>query len=714
MSDGNYTAADMEQLEGLEVIRKRPGMYIGGTDSDALMHLLWEAMDNAVDEHLVGYGKKITVTLHEDGKTQVDDEARGIPCDVNSKTGKTGLEMAFGLHSGGKFNQNAYAAAGGLHGVGIAAVAAVSSRLTAIVYRNGKEHVIEFRKGVQGVFKGEGPDAEFTPQTGISKRKDSRSAAEKKQRPTGTTIMWYPDYTVFDNDTVSGDVARLEVARVLERAKNTCYLCPELTIVVKDDKYTHSEHSFNFPDGFKDMLENMSKTEFIADPIAISGEATFVTRGVEKTLHAEVLLRWEKGFENHTASFVNIIETTSGGTHVTGTQKGIEEAVVFALEEKSMLKSKDPVPELVDISEGLNLIVSIKMPEPDYGSQTKERLKETGPNAAMRRIVSENLKAWFAARKNSAQGKEILEKIIAAARSRKAKNAQFDVNDVMADVSKMPVFSRKPEKLKECKEVGSPRSELMIVEGESALGTLLGARSAKYQAIFPLKGKPLNVFGLSPERLFIPPNIKSPRTPVEKRKESQRKKFLDAGHLLLQNKELDDLVKVIGAGFGDNFEVDKMRYHRICLVADADVDGGHIETLLIGFFSIYMPQLIEQGRLFMACPPLFVVKAGKESNPDILLASNDQELEVLLTKARKEGKKIIQVARRKGHGESSAEEAFEYIMNPSTRKVKQITIEDSKKAQAMLELTLGGDASLRKEWIMNPKTRTLVSIEELD
>lgn len=708
-----YTADNMTRLEGLNIVRTRPGMYIGGTDSDALIHLLWEALDNAVDEHLVGHGDLIKITLHEDGSLQVDDSGRGIPTGVNKETKETGLEMAFGLHSGGKFDQKAYSVSGGLNGVGIAAAAALSDRLDGIVYRDGKQYTISFQKGVKGTFKGEGVDAEFTPKPkGISTKKDSRPAAEQKTRPSGTTIRWYPDFTIFDNDEESG-VATLDLSRILARVENTAYLCPGLTLVLKDEQFSHKEYSFNYPDGFRDLLKNMAKTELIGEPIFYNEETTVVTRGMEKRLEIEVGVQWEKGFDVHNASYVNIIETPSGGTHVSGTQKGLEEAVLKTLTEKNMLRAKDPVPELVDITEGINLIVNVKLPEPGYSTQTKERLKEASVSTAARRLAESHIYAWLNSRKNSNASREVLEKIIAAARTRRAKNAQFDVTDVLADVSSLPVFSRKPENLKECQHTHDPRSELMIVEGSSALGTLLKARSAAYQAIFPLKGKPRNVYGLKPESLYIPPSIKSPRTPAEKRMDASRKKFLSAGHILLQNKELDDLVKVLGAGFGDSFDIEEMRYHRVIVVADADVDGGHIESLLVGFFATYMPALIEDGRLYFACPPLFVVKAGKESKPDTLLASNDQELAGILEQCKKEKKPVINVARRKGHGESSVEEAFEYIMNPATRTLKRIMVEDAKEAQRVLELTLGNDAGPRKEWISDPKTRELINAADL-
>ena len=287
-----YTADNMTRLEGLNIVRTRPGMYIGGTDSDALIHLLWEALDNAVDEHLVGHGDLIKITLHEDGSLQVDDSGRGIPTGVNKETKETGLEMAFGLHSGGKFDQKAYSVSGGLNGVGIAAAAALSDRLDGIVYRDGKQYTISFQKGVKGTFKGEGADAEFTPKPkGISTKKDARPAAEQKTRPSGTTIRWYPDFTIFDNDEESG-VATLDLNRILARVENTAYLCPGLTLVLKDEQFSHKEYSFNYPDGFRDLLKNMAKTELIGEPIFYNEETTIVTRGMEKRLEIEVGVQW--------------------------------------------------------------------------------------------------------------------------------------------------------------------------------------------------------------------------------------------------------------------------------------------------------------------------------------------------------------------------------------------------------------------------------------
>jgi len=714
-----YNEESIQVLEGLDAVRVRPGMYIGGTDSSAVTQLLWEALDNAVDEHLEGYGSKIAITLHPDGAVQVQDDGRGIPAGVSKKTGRSTLEMVFQLHGGGKFNldpgKTAYNASGGLNGVGIAAVAAVSTRATATVHRDGKEYVIQFRKGKQGVFKGDGETAEFTEKTGISTKKDPRSASEKKERPTGTSITWYPDYTIFDDEDNEGGKATLDFNNVLRRVENTCYLLPELTIVVQDNRDPEAPETYEFfhPNGIIDMLGDMSNAEAVNDPIMIKDEADITSRNVEKHMKVEIAAQWEQSLKTNTASFVNIVTTSLGGSHVTGALKGMEEAILEAIQSKGLLKAKDPIPEQQDISEGLNLVVSLSLPDPVLVPQTKEKLNETPVITATRRLVKKGFEDWLGARKNATQANAIFEKIIATARARKARASKFDVSDVMAEEDKEAVFSQKPENLKECQSVGDPRSELLIVEGSSALGSLYAARSAKFQAIFPLRGKPLNTYGMKLDRLFIPPVIKNPKTPPEKRRDAQRKKFLDAGHTLLQNKELDDLVKAIGAGFGETFDVEKMRYHNIIVVADADVDGAHIESLLIGFFYSYMPALIEQGRLYLACPPLFVVKAGKPSAPETLLASNDQELQQVIDNCREQGKKIIHVARRKGHGESSDEEVFDYITNPKTRRVKRITIEDARATQAILDLTLGDDAAPRKEWINDPATRALVNLDEV-
>lgn len=714
-----YNEESIQVLEGLDAVRVRPGMYIGGTDSSAVTQLLWEALDNAVDEYLEGHGSKIVITLHPDGAVQVQDDGRGIPSGISKATGRSTLEMVFQLHGGGKFNltpgKTAYNASGGLNGVGIAAVAAVSTRASAKVYRDGKEYTIEFHKGKQGVFSGEGEDADFTEKSGIASRKDPRPASEKKARPTGTTVMWYPDYTIFDDEDNEGGKATLDFDNVLHRAENTCYLLPELTIEIQDNRDPENPqvHEFSHPNGIIDMLGDMASAPVVNDAIMIKDETDLTSRNVEKHMKVEIAAQWEQSLKTNTASFVNIVTTSLGGSHVTGALKGMEEAILEAIRSKNMLKAKDPIPEQQDIVEGLNLVVSLSLPDPVLVPQTKEKLNETPVITATRRLVKKGFEDWFGTRKNSSQATAIFEKIIATARARKARAAKFDVSDVMAEEDKEAVFSQKPENLKECQYVGDYRSELMIVEGSSALGSLYAARSAKFQALFPLRGKPLNTYGMKLDRLFIPPTIKSARTPAEKRKEATRKKFLDAGHTLLQNRELDDLVKALGAGFGETFDIEKMRYYNIIVVADADVDGAHIESLLIGFFYSYMPAVIEQGRLYLACPPLFVVKAGKQSDPETLLASNDQELQQVLDKCKEEGKKIIHVARRKGHGESSEEEVFDYITNPKTRRVKRITIEDARATQAILDLTLGDDAAPRKEWINDPATRALVNLDEV-
>lgn len=709
-----YNADSFQKHEGRDAIRKRPGFYVAGTDSTALMHLIWEAIDNSVDESLAGYGDKITVTLHEDRSIQVDDAGRGIPTGINAASGESALEMAFDVHSGGKFDQESYSVSGGLFGVGIATVAALSTRATATVYRDKKKHVVEFKEGTKGVFSDEGEDAEFTPKDGITTSKDSRSTKEKRERPTGTSIRWYPDYSIFDDEESEGGKAEIDINQIIRRCQNTSYLRPELTTEIIDRTGAEEQvHTFHYPNGIQDMLGDMTTTEALNSPIKLQETSSFTSKRMDKEMIADIALQWEEGLNHQTVSFVNVVETSLGGTHVAGTLKGIEESVTEALHSKKLLKSKDPVPEQQDIIEGLNLVVSVVLPDPGYASATKERINEPAVGTAMRRIIKEYMDQWFSSRRNATEANAVLKRIITAARTRKARDSKFDVSDVMADNTKNPVFSQKPENLKECQKVGDPRSELMIVEGSSALGSLYKARSSHFQAIFPLRGKPLNTYDMSPTRLFIPPGSKNARTPTEKSQEKKRKKFLDSGHVLLQNRELDDLVKIIGAGFGESFDIDQMRYGKVIVVCDSDVDGGHIEALLIGFFYSYMPELVKQGRLYLACPPLFVVKVGKESDPEILLASNDTELEQLLTECRETGKKIIHVARRKGHGESDPEEVFEYITNPLTRKMKRITIEDATQAQDMMRLILSNDAAPRKEWISNPKTRSLVNLQEV-
>lgn len=703
-----YTADNIQTLEGANILREMPGMYIGGTDSNAVMHLLWETLSNAVDEHLAGHGNRIRVLLHGDGSLEVQDEARGIPSGINRTTGKSGLQMVFKLHSGGKFNQDAYAVSGGLHGVGIAAVAALSSRMDAVVHQGGKRHVIQFHQGVEGTYDGDGEDAPFTPGEGITTTPDKRPASEKKERPSGTSIRFYPDYTIFDSGDEDSPRAEIDLKKILRRAQNTCYLTPELTIDVVDDRFTHKTYTYHHPNGLLDIIGTKAKTPLIGEPFQLHGETDFTSRGKQKHMSVDMVLQWEEGFQENTTSFVNVIETALGGTHVAGAQKALEEVVANALEDKGVLKAKDPTPELIDIMEGMNLVLSVKFPRPDYSSQTKEKLGESAATSATKRVVSEHLGKLFSERRNHQTVVAVLEKIVKAARTRRARNAQFDVSDVMAEADKESVFAQKPEKLKECRLVGDPRSSLTLVEGDSALGNMLLARDANLQAFFPLKGKPLNSHGLSRESLFIPPKIASPRTPAEKRKDAQRKKFLSAGHVLLQNKELDDLIKSIGAGFGETFDVEKMRYHDVIIASDADPDGGHIYSLLIGLFYDYMRPLIEEGRLYKTLPPLFVIKSGKESSPTLSFAQTDQEKDRIVAALQKKNQRIIHIGRRKGLGEMSVEEIEEHLLNPDTRKLRQVVIEDAKEASAMIELTLGKEAAPRKDWISDPETIKLV------
>lgn len=691
----------MSRLEGREAIRKRPGMYVGGNDSKALMHILWEVIDNSVDEALAGYGKKIVITLHSDDRIEVLDYGRGIPSEKNSE-GFYGLSTAFYPHGGGKFEEGAYETSGGLNGVGLAAVAALSSRCEGEVYRDGKKYTIQFNRGVQGFWEGE----HFTPaDEEIRIEKDSRADNEKNNRPSGTSVSFTPDYDIFDSGEDDAPRAEMDIEKILRRADRTTYLIPGLKIIVDDRKFTHHVHEFISERGMQELVEKQVSKEPVGHKFSYQGATSFTSSRKEKTLDLEVYAQWENSNKGSITSFVNIIETSEGGTHVNGLQRALLEAVSNIAETKKIKKARDPEIEAVDVLEGLHAAISIKLRDPGYSAQTKEKLTEAAVTNAVRKIVLEGLTQWFNARGNNESTVAIVEKIMSTARARHARDAKFDISEVRAETAKEAVLSSSPGKLIDCEFPGHPLSTLNTVEGDSAVGTMERMRDSRYQAFFPLKGKPLNVIDLSPEQLYLPPQINKPAkqlTPTEKRRNALRNKLLDNGHVLLQNKELDDFVKTVGAGFGSEFDIEKMRYHDILLSADADPDGAHINTLLIGFIWRYMRPIITHGRLYKSLPPLFVIKVGNEAEPEMHYALTSRERDQILNKLRAEQKRIIHVGRRKGLGEMSEEETYMHLLNRETRKLHRVTIGDAKEADRIIQLTLGSDALLRKEWIKLP------------
>lgn len=669
-----YGADDLTHLEGLEAVRKRPGMYIGSTDSRGINHLLTEIVDNSTDEGVAGYATRIVVTLHADGSVQVDDDGRGIPTDKHAKSGLSGVELVLTkLHAGGKFGGSGYKTSGGLHGVGASAVNALSRRFDVTVKQRGKVHEMSFRHGVPGVFDGAGPKAKFTPQPGL------RIAGRMKRgERTGTSIRYWYDPRYFEAG------AQLDVEAVRTKLRNTAFLVPGVTYVLRiASDGAISEETFHFPNGLRDMVEFLTPTgdKPVSDILLITGEGTYkenaadengvMKSNVERHAEVEVALRWSTGYERTVECFTNTIRNVHGGTHRRGFERGAVKALQDAISRtRGLLKPKEDLPVLDDVLEGMTAVIHVRLPEPQFTSQTKDELSTAGITRVIQGIVEKRLKAWTEDRKTRSEAKVVLQKIVDAGRVRIAQKQQKDAarRKTALEGASMPA------KLVDCRSTGVARSELFLVEGDSALGSARLARVSEYQALLPLRGKVLNV---------------------------QKASLGDT----LKNAEIASIVQVLGAGSGRTFDLANMRYGRVIIMADADVDGSHIRTLLITLFAKYMRPVIEDGRLYAAMPPLHKILT-KGRNPETHFTFTQREMEAKVAELEQAGKQVVKpVPRFKGLGEMDADELWETTMNPATRSVRRITLDDVEAAEAALELLMGEKVEPRRNWLVASAAR---------
>jgi DNA gyrase subunit B len=669
-----YGADDLTHLEGLDAVRKRPGMYIGSTDSRGVNHLANEIIDNSTDEGVGGHAKAVSVLLHADGSVQVDDDGRGIPTDVNSKSGLNGVELVLTrLHAGGKFGGSGYKTSGGLHGVGASAVNALSHRFDVTVRRDGKVHALSFQRGVPGVFSSAGPDAPFEPESGL--RVVRRM---KKGESTGTSIRYWYDARYFEGG------ARLDVDTVRAKLRNTAFLVPGVAYTLRDETAEEPvTETFHFPHGLADMVEFLtpSSDKPVSGILMVTGEGTYkenaadangvMQSNVERRAEIEVAFRWGTGYERTVESFTNTIRNVHGGTH----RKGFERALVRALADairntRGLLKPKEDVPVLDDFLEGMTAVIHVRVPEPQFTSQTKDELSTAGVTRVVQSLIEAHLKEYVDGRRTKAEARTVLQKIVDAARVRLTQKQQKDAARRKTALEGASM----PPKLVDCRATGITRSELYIVEGDSALGTARMARSSEYQALLPIRGKILNVQKASLQQV-------------------------------LDNAECSAIVQVLGAGSGRTFDMASMRYGRVMIMADADVDGSHIRTLLITLFAKYMRPVIEDGRLFAAMPPLHKV-VTKGRNGDTIFTYTQQEMESTVARIERTGKSVQRpVPRFKGLGEMDADELWDTTMNPATRTVRRITLDDVDRAEATLELLMGERVEPRKNWLIESSGR---------
>ncbi|MER7503476.1 DNA topoisomerase IV subunit B [Nonomuraea pusilla] len=671
--EAGYTARHLSVLEGLEAVRKRPGMYIGSTDSRGLMHCLWEIVDNGVDEALAGHCDRIEVELHPDGSIEVRDNGRGIPVDVEPKTGLAGVELVYTkLHAGGKFGGGSYAASGGLHGVGASVVNALSSRLDVEVDRDGRVHQISFRRGVPGVFDGEGPTAKFKKKSGL------RDGGPAERPGTGTRVRFWADKQIFLPD------AEVSVDEIHVRLRQTAFLVPGLTLVVYDSRHEERiEDEFRFDGGISEFTEFLARDEPVCEVLRLQGVGHFhetvpvlddqghmTPTEVQRELSVDVALRWGKGYESTVRSFVNVIATPKGGTHLTGFERGLLRTVNEVLRETRLLKNGDDPVNKEDLSEGLTAVVTVRVPEPQFEGQTKEVLGTSAATRIVSHVVSKELKEIFA---NPPRGfkqplRAVLEKIVAAAKARIAAREHRDNQRRKSALEN----SALPAKLVDCRNDDVDRSELFIVEGDSALGTAKLARDSEFQALLPIRGKILNV---------------------------QKASVSD----MLKNAECAAIIQVVGAGSGRSFDLDAARYGKVILMADADVDGAHIRCLLLTLFHRYMRPMVEAGRVFAAVPPLHRIELtnpGKGKDKYIYCYS-DAELQKVLRDLERRGKRWKDpVQRYKGLGEMDADQLAETTMDPRHRILRRVRIEDAEQAESIFSLLMGSDVAPRREFIV--------------
>jgi len=598
-------------------------MYIGGTDTKGLHQLVYEVVDNAVDEALAGYAKRIVVTLFADGSCQVDDDGRGIPVDVHKKEGLSALELVMTrLNAGGKFGGGGYKVSSGLHGVGVSAVNFLSARQEVWVHRGGKVYHQEYERGVpKGAVKPVG-----------------------KTDHTGTVVRFWPDPQIFPNTKFDREV-------ILHRLREMAYLNKRLEIALADESVGYT-NTFYFDGGIVAFVRALNR-----DKTVVNSPPFYVDREIEQS-QVEIALQYNETFVENVLAFANTIYNPDGGAHLTGFRSALTNVLNRYARKAGILKESDPNLSGEDVREGLTAIISVKVLEPQFESQTKAKLNNAEVQGHVSLALTEGMTQYL--EENPSEGRRILEKSLTAARAREAARKARD----LVQRKSLLESSTLPGKLADCSERDPALCELYIVEGDSAGGTAKGGRDRRTQAILPLRGKILNV----------------------------EKARLDK---VLTSDEIRNLITAMGAGVGDNFNIEKMRYHRIVTMTDADVDGSHIRTLLLTFFYRYFPQVIDKGYLYMAQPPLYKVSKGTGKNLKVVWCQS----EAARDKALRELGKGAEVARMKGLGEMNAEELWDTTMNPQTRVLLQVTVDDAAAVNDTFEKLMGPDVEPRKKFI---------------
>ena len=622
-----YGADQIQILEGLEAVRKRPGMYIGSTSSRGLHHLVYEIVDNAVDEALAGYCKNIEITIEEDNSITVVDDGRGIPVGTNHKAGKSALEVVFTvLHAGGKFGGGGYKVSGGLHGVGASVVNALSTWLTVEVYKDGKIYGQSYKRG---------------------KADDAvKVIGECDENLHGTKVHFLPDAEIFEETVYDYDTLK-------QRLRETAFLTKGLKITIKDVREnSHHNHVFHYEGGIKEFVEYLNRgKEALYDEV-------IYCEGKQNEVYVEVALQHNDSFNDSTFSFVNNVITPEGGTHLAGFRNALTKTFNSYAREKKILKDSDPALTGDDIREGLTAIISIKIEEPQFEGQTKQKLGNSEARGAVDSVVSEKLTYFL--EQNPDVAKNICEKSLLAQRAREAARKARDLTRRKTSLDGGTL----PGKLADCSDKDPKNCEIFIVEGDSAGGSAKTARSRATQAILPLRGKILNVEKARLDRIY-------------------------------DNAEIRAMITAFGTGIHEDFDIEKLRYDKIIIMTDADVDGAHIATLMLTFLYRFMPELIKQGHVYLATPPLYKV----EKNKNVWYAYDDDELKGILNDIGRDNNNKIQ--RYKGLGEMDADQLWETTMDPEHRILKQVMIdgENSSELDVTFTTLMGDKVEPRKEFI---------------
>ncbi|MCP2236648.1 DNA topoisomerase (ATP-hydrolyzing) subunit B [Prauserella halophila] len=652
-NQNEYGASSITVLEGLEAVRKRPGMYIGSTGERGLHHLIQEVVDNSVDEAMAGHASKVEVTLMADGGVRVVDDGRGIPVELHPKEQRPTVEVVLTvLHAGGKFDSDSYAVSGGLHGVGVSVVNALSKQLDVEIHVNGRVWTQHYDHSVPGELTDIGPTDR-----------------------TGTTVTFWADPDIFETTDYNAET-------VARRLQEMAFLNKGLTIVLRDERVSEDENGedvvgeaarikeriYHYPGGLEDFVKHINNTKDPIHPTIVSFEA------VGDDLEVEVAMQWNNGFTPSVYTFANTINTHEGGTHEEGFRAALTRVVNAYARDKKLLKEKDPNLTGDDVREGLTAIISIKVGEPQFEGQTKTKLGNSEAKTFVQTNANEWLSDWF--ERNPAEAKVIINKALSSAQAR---DAARKARDLVRRKGAMDIGGL-PGKLKDCRSTDPEQCELYIVEGDSAGGSAKEGRDSMFQAILPIRGKIINVEKARIDRV-------------------------------LKNAEVQSLITALGTGIHDEFDISKLRYHKIVLMADADVDGQHIRTLLLTLLFRFMRPLIEHGYVYLAQPPLYKIKWPRG---EAQYAYSDRERDGLLEAGAAAGKKLPKedgIQRYKGLGEMNSDELWETTMDPTNRVLLQVSLDDAATADELFSVLMGEDVDARRSFITrNAKAAGMLDI----